>query len=115
MIALALDENKVIDVPDEEELDDDDNDDVDDDDDNDDVEDEGIDTSPTGKNGSNDSGAVIKLKGNKEKNDEMEVDVSPKATVAATPVLDDEKPSTSNGDASGEEIADVENDAVSTT
>lgn len=112
LIALALDENKVIDVPDEEELDDDYDDDDGDDDDGDEM---AVDASPTAKNGGNGAAAATSasLKGNKEKSSEMQVDSTVKAPVAATPVEDDEKPSTSNGDASGEEIPDVENDATS--
>ena len=110
LIALALDENKVIDVPDEEELDDDDDDDD---------EDEDADEVAVAKNGSGNGAAAAATsstsKSNKEKSDEMEADSTAKAPLAATPVLDDEKPSTSNGDASGDDIADVDNDAVSTT
>ncbi|XP_036229076.2 nuclear autoantigenic sperm protein homolog [Bactrocera oleae] len=109
LIALALDENKVIDVPDEEELDDDDDDDDD--------EDEDADEVAVAKNGSGNGAAAAATsstsKSNKEKSDEMEADSTAKAPLAATPVLDDEKPSTSNGDASGDDIADVDNDAAS--
>uniref|UniRef100_A0A0K8V6C5 Protein NASP n=2 Tax=Bactrocera latifrons TaxID=174628 RepID=A0A0K8V6C5_BACLA len=74
-----------------------------------------VDASPTAKNGSNGAAPATSgpLKGNKVKSDEMEVDSMAKAPVAATRVEDDEKPSTSNGDAVGEEIADVDNDAAS--
>ncbi|XP_036345689.1 protein NASP homolog [Rhagoletis pomonella] len=166
LIALALDENKVIDVPDEEELEDDDEEDG--------VEGDDDEAAAEGSNGavaasSNGATAKVKLDDNKENDDEADstggeivkpaeakkspavekpvedgqvsstddvnggaADVEQKGKqkeektsngaangksatrVVAAPVLDGEKPSTSNGDAdAGEEDDEEENEAAS--
>ncbi|CAD6991340.1 unnamed protein product [Ceratitis capitata] len=140
LIALALDENKVIDVPDEEELEDDADD--DDEDEAADVEGENAPTNSSSTNGSaavntcsNGSATNVKLDAIKEKSDtegdekevskksdETEAESTTKtaveknetAAVISSTVLDDEKPSTSNGDAAtGEDGEEEENDAAS--